>query len=357
MNNPKTIIFAPLNWGLGHATRIIPIIRYYQKSGHKIIIAGYGRSFQLLQIEFQNENVEFIKLPGFNVAYSKKQNQTGKIFLQLPAFLFWKACEHVLTKRMIHKHHPDLIISDNRYGLWNKHCISVIVTHQLKIYMPTIIRWLEKPVQLVLKKWIEKFDYCWIPDNEGKMSLTQAMTNVKPMIRNARFIGLLSRFSSPEFETKIFENDVLVIISGPEPHRSIFYNSIIKELTGTKLRVIIICGIPESNEMDAIDNIKVLSHVNAKELERLILYSNVIVCRSGYSGVMDLIRLKKPAIIIPTPGQKEQEIIAEKMVNEYQYIKLNEVRNLNQAINNAIPYSVNTPDIIFFPKNFIDPLN
>lgn len=313
MDNQKTILICPLDWGLGHAARCIPIIRYYQNLQYEVVIAGYGKSLDLLKNELTD--VRFDDLPGIEIQYSSSTSQLLKIFFQVPSLLWWKHKEHRLVKKLIDRYHPHILISDNRYGLWSKGIQSILITHQLKLTMPQGMKWIEPFTGWVLKRWIERFDECWVPDNEGKLSLAGEMVSVKKPPRNVRFIGLLSRFYPvlPEWEREVADIDIVAIVSGPEPHRTMLIHQLTRTLSTLSCHSVLLTGNPAHTEDVTINQLRIVGHLSTRQLAVLIRSARTVICRSGYSGIMDLIAFEKKALLIPTPGQTEQEYLAKRL--------------------------------------------
>ncbi len=309
MKKSKTILIAPLNWGLGHATRIVPIINLSLKLGFNVIIAADGYPLEFLKKEFPN--LEYVILKSSPISYGKSKNQVFKILSQTPKFISSIFKEHKQLKKIINENEIDIVISDNRYGLWNKDVYSIFITHQLMIKMPKGFKYLEPVSNRLLKSIIKKYNSCWIPDIKADGGLSGELSHKYRIPQNTKFIGSLSRFSTPEKDIDK-KYDILAIVSGPEPQRSIFEDILFKQLKATSLKCVILSGKPaKDKQSDTSGNVTTISHLETDELEELILSSNHIICRSGYSSVMDMVKLKKDAIMIPTPGQTEQEYLAE----------------------------------------------
>lgn len=342
MQPMSPILICPLNWGLGHATRDIPIIRQYLEREQRVVIAGYGSSLELLKQEFPQ--CETIHLHGFNITYSKGNSQLLKLAFHIPSFLYWIWKEHQLLKEIIREYNPCLIISDNRYGLWSNAVQSVIITHQLRLSLPKAIHVFEKPFQMVLKRWIEKFHECWIPDHPGKLSLAGKLSQVHPMPTNAFHIGYLSRFR-PNMNDASTQNYILAIASGPEPQRSIFVNQLKSVLSQLATPSYLITGNPEiPRQQHKINQLNVINHLSTKEMEQLMVGANMIICRSGYSTIMDLVRLKKRAIIVPTPGQTEQEYLGTYLTGKHGFVMVKQAElNRIQLTNMLYDCKITTP--------------
>ena len=300
MNSKKRILVAPLDWGLGHASRCIPIAKILEKEGYEVVFATSGRPLELLIQEFPKN--DFIKLEGYNISYPKNGQMALSMLSQL--FKIWKGIhlEHKQLQQIIDDYNIDGVISDNRYGLYSKKVTCVFVTHQLKIQSPIFSESLQK----INFKYISKFDECWVPDSNTH-SLRGQLSNANNTPFKCRYIGALSRFEKLE---KTEDLDILAIVSGPEPQRSIFEELLKKQLIASKLKALLVLGKTEENKEEDIENLKVISHLNAKSLNQQMVNANVVISRSGYSTVMDIAKLHKKAIFVPTPGQTEQLYLA-----------------------------------------------
>ena len=300
MNSKKRILVAPLDWGLGHASRCVPIAKALEKEGYEVVFAASGRPLELLIQEFPKN--DFIKLEGYNISYPKNGQMALSMLSQL--FKIWKGIrqEHKQLQQIIDDYNIDGVISDNRYGLYSKKVPCVFVTHQLQIQSPIFSESLQK----INFKYIQKFDECWVPDSDThQLSGQLSKANNSPF--KCQYIGALSRFESLE---KTEDLDVLAIVSGPEPQRSIFEELLRKQLTASKFKAVLVLGKTEENKEEKIGNLNLVSHLNAKSLNQQMVNANVVISRSGYSTVMDIAKLHKKAIFVPTPGQTEQLYLA-----------------------------------------------
>lgn len=313
MSGKKRILVAPLDWGLGHATRCIPIIKEIMSLGHEAIIATDGRAYDLLKSEIPE--LQLIRLKGYNPRYPKNGSMILKMGWQVPKFLFAIAWEHIALKKIIRDFSIDAVISDNRYGLWTGRVKSILITHQIFIKMPSWMRAMEVPVNWLNHFFIQRFHHCWVPDENGEHNLSGELSHGE-IPSNVEYIGLLSRFNFDNVEEEILEHhdyDVLALLSGPEPQRTILEKEIISQCISSNFRTLIVRGIPEEKKHKTLNElIEITSHLNSKELQETISRSKTVVCRAGYTSLMDLIALRKKAIIIPTPGQTEQEYLAER---------------------------------------------
>jgi len=269
----KTVIVAPLDWGLGHATRCIPIIRELIANNNTCVIATSGRSLELLKQEFPQLTTE--EIPSYGITYSKSAFGTFfKLLFQIPKSLITKNQESKIADVLVKKYSVDILISDNRFGMHSKLCKSIFITHQIRIRLPFIIRFLEYPFFIVNKTMISKFDECWIPDYPGSKNISGLLSH-SWRISNSVFIGPLTGREitecSPEF-------DVVAILSGPEPQRSIFETQLRKVLPSMPYKSCIIRGVLSTkNNSTKVGNCKIQTFANNQEINKLLCGSKLII--------------------------------------------------------------------------------
>ncbi len=305
MKTKKRILLCPLDWGLGHATRCIPVINELQKQGAEVVIAADKRPLELLKQEFPQ--LQFIVFPGYDIAYPENGSMVLKMAFSIPKILRKIREEKIYLQDIVRKEKIDGVISDNRYGLGNTGVPSVLMLHQLMIKSP----FGESVLHRITLNYVKQFSFCWIPDFEGENNLSGDLSHKYSLPKNARFVGALSRFSS--FQKKVNSEkkyDLLVIISGPEPQRTVFEKLIVQQVSKLPQQTLIVLGKPENKEKtEKIGKAEIVSHLNAEQLFNVISTSKLVLTRPGYSTIMDLALMKKKAIFIPTPGQTEQEYL------------------------------------------------
>lgn len=304
LKNPKkTILVTPLNWGLGHATRCIPIIRALTRKNYTVIIASDGDALCLLQKEFPN--LTSLSLPGYDITYAKK----GKLFRlklisQLPHILQTIKKEHRAIREIVKKHDIDGIISDNRLGAYCKDIPTVFLTHQLRVFSGNT-SWITTKIH---QKFILKFDECWVPDREGVHNLSGKLGHPEKSTLNVKYIGTLSRFHRRNLSQTY---DVLILLSGPEPQRTLLEAQLCRALPQYKGEVLFVRGVVEKEvKTERKGSVTFVNYLTSDALESAINQSKIVVSRSGYTTIMDLAQLGKKAFFIPTPGQYEQEYLA-----------------------------------------------
>lgn len=309
MKTKKRILVCPLDWGLGHATRCVPIIKELIRQDCDVLIAADNYPLKFLKQEFPH--LEFIRFQGYEITYPKTDNMIIYMALQTPKILKKIFKEHKELDTLISIHNIDAVISDNRYGLWTTRIPCVFLTHQIHIKA----LFFESVIYKINKYFISKFTMCWIPDVKEITNLSGDLSHGFKMPANANFIGILSRFRPKELDvTK--KIDVLVLISGPEPQRTLFEEKVKSQLIAycyqnPELNCLIVQGRPGEYNEQVINNIKLVSHVSSESLQKIIEISNQIICRPGYSTLMDLSVLKAKPLFVPTPGQTEQEYLAD----------------------------------------------
>ncbi|MDR3654031.1 MAG: hypothetical protein P4L34_13810 [Paludibacter sp.] len=305
------ILICPLNWGLGHATRCVPIIRKLRSEGHEVVVLADGFPLELLRQEFPT--LHFIDYPSYSVYYAKGKSQVGAMLFNLPTIISGIIREHYWLRDLLQSEHFDQVISDNRFGMWSNQVHSVYITHQLMVKMPENLKFLELIVHNIHKAFINRYDDCWIPDRKENGGLSGDLAHKYPLPRNAKFIGTLSRFRGMANTQPNTDYEVVAVISGVEPQRTIFEENLILKYKNRSQKTLIICGQPQTKKKETqIGNVTLISHLSDFEMAAFFIGSKKIICRSGYSGIMDLEALNclHKAELIPTPGQTEQEYLA-----------------------------------------------
>jgi uncharacterized protein (TIGR00661 family) len=303
MELKKRVLIAPLNWGLGHATRCIPIINALIEHDFEPIIASDGIALQFLKKEF-SELIQ-LELPSYNIEYPKKGHHFKWKFLKdTPKIINAIRAEKKLVATIIDGYNIKGIISDNRPGVFSKKVPSVFITHQLNVLSGNTT-WISSKMH---QKIIKKFDECWVPDIETEPNLSGKLGHLKSHDFNLKYIGPLSRFNKTDSD---IVHNLLVLLSGPEPQRTFFEAVLFKKLKAFEGNILFIKGTIETNQIITKKNqFTIYNFMLTKELEKAINESEVVLSRSGYTTIMDLDKLNKKAFFIPTSGQFEQEYLA-----------------------------------------------
>lgn len=314
---PKKILVGILDWGLGHATRSIPLINYLLQTQCQIFIATSGAQKKILQEAFPQAS--FLDPPPYDIQYPPGGKQlTLSILKQLPRLKKLIDEEHRWVQKKVAEKNIDLIISDNRYGFHAPGIPSAFITHQLSPrsgWGPLA----DMVARSAHYRFIKPFDECWIPDMANHGGLAGILSHPRTLPANVTYIGPLSRLSlgggalgggalggSP-LGGSALGGRILVVISGPEPARTEFEQLARQQLKNIDMPHLLVRGLPDNKESPAQNE---LNHADATEMGRLMTQAGIVICRSGYTSVMDLVRLRKKAVLVPTPGQTEQEYLA-----------------------------------------------
>jgi uncharacterized protein (TIGR00661 family) len=308
----KNILVAPLNWGLGHATRCIPIINALLENNFIPIIASDGIALDILKKEFPD--LQFLELPSYRIEYPKNGKCfKWKMFKNSPKMITAILEEKKIVKEWITQYDLSGIISDNRLGVRSKKIPSVFITHQLKVLTGNTT-WITSKLH---QNIIRKFSECWVPDFKEKPNLTGKLGRLKNTNLNLKYIGPLSRFKKIDLPKKY---DLMVLLSGPEPQRTLLEEKLILELTKYEGKILFVRGVIENEpKTSRAGNTVFYNFMTSSELEIAFNESEIVLCRSGYTTIMDLTKLGKRAFFIPTPGQYEQEYLAKKLLKDGLY--------------------------------------
>lgn len=318
------ILVAPLNWGLGHATRCIPIICHYLSQGDEVVLAGDGDSLLLLRHRFPELRV--IDLPSLELRYTANAQQKGFYLRAIWSLMRFTIADHYYLRKALAVEHFDLIVSDNRFGFFSRDVRSVYITHQLYPILPKRLR-IFQPIACAMHARIyRKYAEVWVPDYANPSdNLSGELSHGGRFDRQAKYIGLLSRFTSTSSEglPKACRSEVilhnfskyttLVMLSGLEPQRTIFEQDILQRLSNTSESVLLVRGkVSEPPTIICRGNITIVPSITDDELVAVVQQVNTIIARSGYSTIMDLeaLGVLHKAELYPTPGQSEQEYLA-----------------------------------------------
>ncbi|MBU0489585.1 MAG: glycosyltransferase [Bacteroidetes bacterium] len=304
----KKILICPLDWGIGHATRCTPIIKILIELGAEPVICTSGLAAEFLRLEFPD--IQHIVISGYNIKYQQSGSLASKLIAQSPRLVRAIKQEGREIREIIRDIEPLALISDNRLGLGTGLVYSVYMTHQLNIQPPSGIAvggWVASALH---RRYMQNYDEVWIPDETYPEGLSGDLSWPVPDGLKVSYTGVLSRF----LHQKVIVPpgfDVLVLLSGPEPQRSILERMLIDQGAKSDLKIMIVRGKPGETDLpDVAENISIVNHIPSGKLENIIAAAPIVISRSGYSTVMDMAVMGKRAFFIPTPGQTEQEYLA-----------------------------------------------
>ena len=326
----KRVLVAPLEWGLGHATRCVPVIRELERQGAEVVIAADGRPFHFLSQRFPH--LPIVRLPGYGITYPRHRLLGLHIWLQWPRIAFRLKKERKRVKKIVDEYAIDIIISDNRFTCLTDDTYNVYITHQLTVKSA----FGEKIATEVHKRYYERFNEVWVPDAEGKRNLSGRLGHDTEAEVPVKYVGPLTRFHPPELLNMRPKKWWLVaMLSGPEPQRSILEKKLLAELAKFTEDTLLVRGIPgeESDQEHPYPHVTMVNHLADRELEEELLSTQFVLCRPGSSTLCDLSALGISPIVVPTPGQTEQEYLAAYHASERKVVNAPQRKfNLSEAV-------------------------
>lgn len=295
----KRILISPLNWGMGHVSRCIPIVDFLLKQGNSVIVAGEQSQLEVFRQYFPG--AEFLVHNGYPFAFGAQGNFSLDLAKQFKALRNRLREEEREVNTLVDEFAIDLVISDHRYGFRSNKVHSILITHQLNLP----VRWYEGWVQRMHHRYLRLFDAIWVPDLEGSELAGQLSANSGQF--NVKYIGPVSRFQLYDIPVvKTLEK--VIVVSGPTVYGKKFLEEQLSSVNTDERNAVIIAPkeilieLPETS-------LQIQSSEDWRKCDQLILQAKKIVSRSGYSTLMDLTILKVPFSITPTPGQREQEYL------------------------------------------------
>lgn len=298
---------AALDWGLGHASRCVPVIEQLLAQDARVYLASSGAAYRFFEQEYPD--LPLFKLSLHNFKYWSN-HMTINMALQWPKIVRAIIRDRYLIRQLMEQHHFDIIISDNRFGCYHPNAYNIFITHQLYLKLPPwpLVNWLFN--QQLNHRFIRRFDTCWIPDLAKAQNLSGRLSH-PPFGKMSRYIGPLSRLNAVETPLKY---EYLFLLSGPEPQRSRLEAKLRQQIPLLTGKILLVQGRAGATETGKkLTNFEVVPFLKGEDISRAIMSSRYIICRSGYSTIMDLVKLQKTALLIPTPGQTEQEYLAQKL--------------------------------------------
>jgi uncharacterized protein (TIGR00661 family) len=336
LQNSKRILVSPLDWGLGHTSRCVPIIKELQAQYATVVVACNEHQKNYLQNEVSD--AEYILLKGYEVKYAKsKLGLIIRLILQVPKLITRIINEHAWLQIIIQTRKIDGVISDNRYGLFTKKVPTIFITHQLCIQVPIG----KSIVHRINQYFIKQFKQCWVPDFDGNKSISGQLS-IANDYTNVEKIGILSRFNNKKLNGINYkQNTILCILSGPEPQRSLLLELVQHQISTTQFFCTIV-GDELAENRQSHPQITYMAIANTQTLQHLIQTHQYIITRSGYSSMMDLYALNRHAIVVPTPGQTEQEYLGDYLMKKKWHLSNNQNEfDLQKCIDNFNNFSFN----------------
>lgn len=310
------VLVAPLDWGLGHATRCAPVVREFLEKGCDVEIAVTKGNAAILREMFPDVRQRLA--PSYNIVYPKHGYNMAFWLLKNSAHLnAVMRAEHHYAEEMVERHGYDILVSDNRFAFRSRKAKSVYMTHQCRIAFPKMLRMFEAFGAAWHASVMSRFDEVWVPDVPEFPGYAGKLSHVDSCPRPLKFVGPLSRFSmlsdlvpaSPQSAAK--DLDVVAVVSGVEPARSRFESRLRSVLSQIPGKHVVILGKPASSQKTWTEgNVTFYNHLPTREFAEVISRAGWVISRGGYSTVMDMALLGARCIFVPTPGQYEQVVLA-----------------------------------------------
>lgn len=303
------IIYGVCSWGLGHATRSLPVMRRLIDEDNELTIISSGRSLNLLRNEL-GENIEYIEIPDYPMLLSENARQfMAKSVIYWPMFIRRMQSGLSQVTKMLETRKCDLIISDARYDIYSKKIPSFFISHQIRIMNPLRIKMLESGSEIFNLFFFKRFVAVIVPDYKEDNISGDLSHNLKKLDeKKIHYVGVLSDFKKKNKKKDI---DYLISISGPEPQRTLLEKKLLSQTDQLKGNIVVTLGKTEKKEKYTSKNIKTYSFLTKEKREELLNRAKLVVSRSGYSTILDLAVIGSKALMTPTPGQIEQEYLAE----------------------------------------------
>ncbi len=301
----KRVLVCALDWGLGHAARVVPIVEQLEALGADVVIGSAGRALQLLRIACPGQ--QCLEMPAYNVRYFFR-NMYVNMGLQAAGIFRAIAAEYSWLRTVRRRLAIDAVVSDNRYGCWSPDIPCYFITHQLNIQLnggP-----LQSTVNYLQHQWLTRFDGWWVPDYEEDGLRLAGRLAHGDFIRQPAYMGWLSRIKPGYQKVNNPQGPIVALLSGPEPARSYWERQLLEQLRRSGLSAWLLRGVAGKNERYSLGKVQVVDYLGGRELSDLLASARLLICRSGYSTLMDLATVGQRAILVPTPGQTEQVYLA-----------------------------------------------
>jgi uncharacterized protein (TIGR00661 family) len=304
-------LVAPLDWGLGHATRCAPVVREFLEKGCDVELAVTRGNAAILREMFPDVRQRLA--PSYNIVYPKHGYNMAFWLLKNSAHLrAVMSAEHHYAEEMVERHGYDILVSDNRFAFRSRKAKSVYMTHQCRIAFPKMFRMFEAFGAAWHASVMSRFDEVWVPDVPEFPGYAGKLSHVDSCPRPLKFVGPLSRFSMLPL-TQSTEKDlgIVAVVSGVEPARSRFESRLRSVLSQIPGKHVVLLGKPASSQKSWTEgNVTFYNHLPTQEFADVISRAGWVISRGGYSTVMDMAVLGAKCIFVPTPGQYEQVVLA-----------------------------------------------
>lgn len=328
------VLYGICSWGLGHATRSLPVIRKLVRENNELMVISSGRSVDLLKTELGND-VEYLDIPDYPMLLSENSRQfMAKSLIYWPLFIRKMESGLQIVTKLIEKNNYDLIISDARYDVYSKKIPSYFISHQMRIMNPLRIKKLESGSEIFNLFFFKRFREVIVPDFKDDNLSGELSHNLKRIDESRiNYVGVLSDFSKKRTKKDV---DYFISISGPEPQRTLFEEKILSQIDQINGNIVITLGKTEINEKLKNEKITSYTFLSKKEREDLLNRTKLVISRSGYSTILDLAVIGTKALMVPTPGQIEQEYLGQYHSQKRSFFSISQDKiNLKENVQRA----------------------
>jgi hypothetical protein len=303
----RRVLICALDWGLGHASRCVPLARRWQAEGAEVRLASAGRALALLRRECPD--LPCLEMPAYGIRYFSN-NMYVNMAAQGPRLLRAAWAERGWLAAQLRRQPADVVVSDNRYGCYHPGAYGIFLSHQLNIQLPGY--WLHRGVNAAQQALLRNFQEVWAPDYDMPgYRLAGALAHELPpgALPPVRYVGWLSRMTPAPAAAA--DGPLVALLSGPEPQRRYWEQEVRRQLRAWGRPALLVRGLPERQGITRAGALTIVDHLAGEALAEALRHAPAVLCRSGYSTLMDMATLGQRVALIPTPGQTEQEYLAQ----------------------------------------------
>jgi len=341
-NTPKKVLFGTSSWGLGHATRDLNLIRGLLSRGCEVTVVSTGGALRVLKGEL-GDSCHYLDWPDIPSSVARSSFLFYlKTTANVPRIMWIWHREKRRVAELLRQERFDLIVTDHRNGLVRSDVRSCFITHSPRYIAPWRDPFMEGIMEWFLARWFAPVYKILIPDDEeGGMSGDMSHKIRFTPREKLAYLGILSSAHRRDLPQDI---DYFITISGPEPQRTMFADKVLSQVDKLSGKIVIALGTPGGTAPKLGNKIEIYPYLNRDKQEEMLNRAKLVICRSGYTTLMELAEIGRKALLIPTPGQSEQEYLAKTLRErgEFYSVRQNKL-DLVRDTKIASTYSGHTP--------------
>ncbi|MEK6968538.1 MAG: glycosyltransferase [Nanoarchaeota archaeon] len=327
-------VFVISNYGLGHATRMLPVIMKLIEQGEKVTIVAKGNSLLMLKNELGDASNYELMQYEVPLKFSDKGFSMFETLKAGPSFISLISSQKKWLENFSAKEKIDRVIADGEIGYHLKNKKSFFVNNQLRLLPGSL---LGDGTELLTDVFSKGFEKVIVPDDENGTlgGLLTSKTRFYDKKRLA-YVGILSSIRKKNVVRNV---DYFISISGPGISKEVFTRQVMEQLHLLKGKVVVALGRPDLKEIASKGNAKIYPYLNRKQQESFLNKAKLVISRSGYTTMMELAEIDKKAFFIPTLNHPEQEYLAkfQKNSGRFHYSKQDSF-NFKEDIDEAKQY-------------------